>query len=205
MTRANPPEPTEPNPDRKRAQGDLTINGRAYRRGEGTFEQLHSKLEPFLRQEFRKRRPLPKGVTADDLVQMTLLRIWKSFDQFRDDDTTSLSKWATTIAASVCAEVGRKKIPAQMPESGSDERDPGAGPVTEVVRRDFAEQIENCFEAMTVEQELVFRMHVLDEIPLNKIAAQLGEPEGTVRARFFRGKEKLAHAVNRLGDPPSRY
>ncbi|MBK8095861.1 MAG: sigma-70 family RNA polymerase sigma factor [Planctomycetes bacterium] len=196
------PENSNAGAPRPRAQGELTSDGRRYRRGEGTFEQLHAKLEPFLRQEFRKRRPLPKGVTADDLVQLTLLRIWKSFDQFRDDDTTSLSKWVTTIAASVCADAGRRgaRSPAQVPEQGREPAADTRGPGTKAEHGDLASRIEGCFWVLTEQEKTIFRLRVLEDVPLIEIAARLGKPEGTVRNSFFRARQKLAETTRHFRD-----
>lgn len=183
-------------------QGPLTKKARDYRRGKGTFEQLHELLAPFLQQELRKRRPLPRGVDADDLLQMTLLRIWKSFHQFRDDDTTRLSKWATTIAASVCAEAGRKsaKALAQLAEEQLGPSDDTHGPSTRAEIRDLASKIEGCFSVLTEDEETIFRLRVLEDVALIDIAARLGKPDGTVRSSFFRATQKLAQATRHIKD-----
>lgn len=193
-------DPKESSP--RRAQGELTLDGRRYWRGEATFDPLAARLSPFLRQEFRKKKPLPKGCSVDDLVQLTMLKIWKSFDQFRDDDTTSLSKWATTVAHSVLTDAARKKVHVQAPaESDPDAgaREEGPGPRTRALVKDLAGRVEQCFVVLSVEEEQVFRMHILEDIQHKEIASRLGCSEGTSRSHLSRGLAKLAAEVRNRG------
>lgn len=190
-----------------RKQGDLTSAARAMKAGRSSFDALQDRLYPFLVNAIRKQGRLPAGYEIDDLVQLTVLRIWQSFDQFRDEDGTSMSAWAKTIAVNLCAEIGRKKsnnLVRQQPKTGDETTpvDPAAdtvGPATRANRRDVALRIEGCLHELSEAERKVFQRHVIDDIQLKDVAAELGMPDATVRSHFRRGREKVAAAVARLG------
>jgi RNA polymerase sigma factor (sigma-70 family) len=175
--------------------------------GRSSFDALQHRLHPFLVNAIRKLGRLPSGYEIEDLVQLTVLRIWQSFDQFRDEDGTSMSAWAQTIAVNLCAEVGRKKsnnLVRQQPKTGDETTpvDPAAdtvGSATRANRRDVALRIEGCLDVLSDVERKVFQRHVIDDIQLKDVAAELGLKDVTVRSHWKRGREKVAAAVARLG------
>lgn len=201
------PDGNEPDRKKKHEEGDLTAAARAMKSGRSSFDALQYRLQPFLVNAIRKMGRLPSGYEIDDIVQLAVLRVWQSFDQFQDEDGTSMSAWARTIAINLCAEVGRKKSNAflrQQPKVGDETTpiDPAAdtvGPQTRALRRDLALQIEGCLDVLSDVERTVFRRHVIDDVQLKDIAIELGLKDVTVRSHWKRGREKVAAAVAKLG------
>lgn len=201
------PDGNEPDRKKKHREGDLTAAARAMKSGRSSFDALQHRLQPFLVNAIRKMGRLPSGYEIDDVVQLTVLRVWQNFDQFHDEDGTSMSAWARTIATNLCAEIGRKKsnnLLRQQPKVG-DETTPvdaaadTVGPQTRAQRRDLALQIEGCLDVLSDVERQVFRRHVIDDVQLKDVAAELGLKDVTVRSHWKRGREKVAAAVARLG------
>jgi RNA polymerase sigma-70 factor (ECF subfamily) len=141
---------------------------------------------------------------ADDAVQETFLRAYRTFDSFRPG--TNARAWLFTILYSVCAnEHARNRVRRWVP---LDET-PESHLLRESERRDDPRDFEpNDSEAERELSELPepFRSAVtlvdLDELSYLEAAVALGCPVGTLRSRLARGRralaKKLAHLAPRL-------
>ncbi|NOL45260.1 RNA polymerase sigma factor [Kribbella sandramycini] len=58
------------------------------------------------------------------------------------------------------------------------------------------------FRQLPAAQREALVLHHLADLPVREISAQLGVPEGTVKARLARGRERLAGLMDELADEP---
>ncbi len=140
-------------------------------------------------------RLLGDGALADDAVQETFLRAWRSADRF-DAGLGSLRGWLFTILRNVVIDLSRAR--ACRPPVGTAP--------AEVAVDD--EAIEACLRSWLVEEalarlsadhrEVIVRTYFAG-VPAGEVAAALGVPVGTVRSRLFYGLKALRLTLDELG------
>lgn len=204
-----PKKATNP-PKSSRPPGTLTHIAKEIRRQSGsyTFDQLVERVTPWLRSTFRAK-DLPRNLPADDLIQETLLRVFRNFDKFRDEDGSHLRPWISEIARNVAAEFGRKKSARANASIGEEEGDvavpaaAGSGPGTVIAERDYGQRVRDlvgkCLDELSEVQQEVWKKSVLQGMSHVQIAQELGSPEATVRSHFRRANIQLSKAVTKLG------
>ena len=142
---------------------------------------------------------------AEDLVQDTLLRAWRSFDTF---DGHYPRAWLLTILRHAHINGHRRGRPGLLrdPDDTADHHAVQASPSAE----DTA--LANTFDA-TVDAALtalpdVFRQVVVlvdvDELSYAEAARLLDVPEGTVMSRLHRGRTKIREQLAAAGLAPRR-
>lgn len=193
-----------------RPAGTLTHIAKEVQRqtGKYTFDQLIERVTPWLRATFRNK-DLPRNLPAEDLIQETLLRVFRNFDKFRDEDGSHLRPWISEIARNVAAEFGRKKSAranASIGEEDGDVAEPaasGSGPGTVIADRDYGQRVRDligkCLDDLTEVQQQVWRRSVLLGMSHVQIAEELAIKEPTVRSHFRRANLQLSKAVTKLG------
>lgn len=131
---------------------------------------------------------------ADDVVQETLLRAWRT-PKILEDPATARS-WMLTVARHLVID-----------ESRSARRRHEIG-VAETPEREVADATDTLFEAMLIEEALVelsveHRAVIVRAYyggrPVAVIAEELGIPEGTVKSRLHYGLRALRLALQEKG------
>ncbi len=133
---------------------------------------------------------------AEDLVQETFLRAWKSLDSLRDDK--AVKSWLITI---VRREYARQFERAQLPMSDVEdlgvlpERNPEYDTSTEafVLRRALAQLPDDYREPLVLQ--------IIGGYSSEEIAEQLGIKPGAVMTRLFRARQKLREMLGGDIDP----
>jgi RNA polymerase sigma-70 factor (ECF subfamily) len=165
------------------------------------FERLALPLAPSLRAA--ARRWFRDGAAADDAVQETFLRAYRTFASFRSG--TNARAWLFTILYSVCANEHARVRVRRHEEITEDSR--------EFAARDdgFLEGLRFPRERAELARELAalpdaYRDAIaavdLDGLSYEEAAESLACPVGTLRSRLSRGRralaQKLAHLAPRL-------
>lgn len=135
------------------------------------------------------RRLASDPAAAEDLVQGTLLRAWRSFDQFQAG--TNARAWLFRILFNVFYAQGRKvrSAPVLVPLSsrGRDaERESG----TPVVLHDAA-AVSRALDELSSEHRSVLLLVVVEGFTCRETAEILSLPIGTVMSRLSRARQAL--------------
>jgi len=130
------------------------------------------------------------GADARDLVQDTLERAMKGFAALAP--STNARAWLFTIMHNAFIDRCRRR--AAEPRGPSiDEVDVAAAPPAEppAWTRVTAEQLAAAIAALDEDFRAVYRLHAIDGLAYQEIAARLGIPMSTVGTRLARARRKL--------------
>ncbi len=160
------------------------------------FEALFREFGPRIRAYLLKLTR--DGQAAEDLLQETMLAIWRKAEQF-DPARGQASAWIFTIARNIWIDAWRKqKRPAFDPD------DPALVPAAEPEASDVLEQKRNgaalheALKTLPEEQIELIRLSFFDEASHSTIAARLGLPIGTVKSRIRLAFGRLRAALEEL-------
>lgn len=148
---------------------------------------------------------------AEDLVQETFLRAYRSWDQYTPG--TRCKSWLFTICRNVFLrqrERGQRHEEILQEEMGKGPGEGSAAPsvVNPVWLSTMGSDPEGSFFDSIVDEEVLraigdlpeeYRTAVvlsdLEGLPYNEIAEAMGVPVGTVKSRLFRGRRRLQEAL----------
>lgn len=139
--------------------------------------------------------------TADDLVQDTLERMVKRFDQFRAG--SNLRAWAFTILHNVRCDAYRRAARRGIEvavENVPDRLSTRAEQADQLHLRDF----KRAFERLSEPHRQVLLLGGVEGMNYEQIAAILGIEIGTVKSRMARARESLRAEQLTLGRPTPR-
>lgn len=138
------------------------------------------------------RRLSPSAADADDLVQGTYLRAFRSWRGLRQPG--ACRAWLFQIARNL--HLDRQRSDMQRPELRlvEDESDPEPRPLVrpEWVERLAARDLEKALERLPAEQREAVLLCDLWGFRYEEIAAITASPVGTIRSRIARGRARLA-------------
>jgi RNA polymerase sigma-70 factor (ECF subfamily) len=163
----------------------------AYAGGDSrAFAALFEKWAPRIHGFFL--RALGQVQTADDLLQVTFLKVHRARGEFRPD--LSLRAWLFSIAAHALQDElrRRKRAPIAAPEQ--QERMAETVPELEsssVESREQIGQLRAAIQELPQSQRTVLHLHRIEQMSFAQIAAVLGTTEGAVKLRAFRAYESL--------------
>jgi len=173
------------------ADGDRTLAERMRRRDprafEDFFERFANPLLAYLEGMVRDR------ALAEDLLQETLLSIWRSLDRYEERGAFRAWVYRTATNAAL-SELRRRRYASTEPIDGDrlEHADPRApDPAAQQVTGARVTAIERAVDRLDDEHRTVLLLRVRNECSLREIAGILGIPEGTVKSR-------LHHAVRRV-------
>ena len=128
---------------------------------------------------------------AEDAVSETFLKAYKARDSFREE--SSEKTWLTSIAVNTCKDylrtawfrrVDRRITPDDLKEPAAETRFPD-----DTVTRQIL--------ALPKKHREVILLRFYQEMDIRDIAILLKIPEGTVKSRLSRAKEKLCQTLER--------
>ena len=181
-----------PPPDSMAAQ----IVAIATRADMAAFEALFRDFGPRVRAYLLKLTR--DSQAAEDLMQETMLAIWRKAGQF-DPSRGQASAWVFTIARNIWIDAWRKqKRPTFDPD------DPALVPAAEPEASDMMElkqsgaALHEALKTLPAEQVELIRLSFFDEASHSTIAAQTGLPIGTVKSRIRLAFGRLRTALEEL-------
>ena len=173
----------------QRAAVGQASNGHDIRRSGREVHRQISALLPDLRgfARFLTR----DAVTADDLVQDTLVRALAAIDQFQPD--TNLKAWLFTIQRNAFYEQARRR---RRESQVMSERlpDPDSTAPNAALRGEVADLQRMLFKLPPLLREALVLVGA-QELSYEQAATICGVPVGTIKARVSRARNQLARAL----------
>lgn len=168
------------------------------RAGGSTFERL---VLPEIDLLFRVARSLTRTTAdAEDLVQETLLRSFRSIDSF---DGRYPRAWLLTIMRNTNINMGRKKRPGLLTDPDStqytDLLSDNDTPESQHIDATFDATIDEAFAALSSDFRQVVDLVDLHGLAYKEAAEVLGIPVGTVMSRLHRARRSIRNTVSVKG------
>ncbi len=138
---------------------------------------------------------------AQDAVQDTLIRAWRSLPGLRDPAT--FDHWLHSLVAHACIDLVRKRrrrvVEVELTPLHFTEALDHAG---EVANRDF---LDRALARLEPEARAVVVLHFYLDLPLPRVARMLGIPNGTAKSRLHRslGVLRSSMAVDEVTSAPA--
>jgi RNA polymerase sigma-70 factor (ECF subfamily) len=138
---------------------------------------------------------------AEDLAQEVFVKLFLALP--RIDTRQALAPYLFRIAHNHCLDWLRTKKPQTQPltRDSDDEKPPlqlpdtRATPEEQALHGEVLEAVEKALEVVPPRYRSVLVMRHVEEMSYEEIAAALGLPLGTVKARIHRGREKLQQVL----------
>jgi len=177
----------------KAAPLESSLMARVKNQEEGAFQELFTQFQERI---YRTAlRILKEKQFAEDALQETFLKVYRSAPTFRGDST--LGTWMNRIAVNASLEILRRNKKHQQGNNLdiSSERalaDPRQlSPYDFLKKREVGERVSVGLEKLGEKHKEVIYKHDLEGYTIREIAAQLNVAEGTVKSRLFYGRELL--------------
>jgi RNA polymerase sigma-70 factor, ECF subfamily len=161
----------------------------------GAMRQLVRQFTPLVRSIARR---IGAGDAApEDLVQETMVRLWRSADRFdpaRGSETTFVASVARNAAIDLTRrQAARPSVPVADPgdvaPAPSGAAEPVANPVAEQVT--VRVTVRNALAKLPAAQRELIRLAYFEQLTQPEIAERLGIPLGTVKSRTFQAMGTL--------------
>jgi RNA polymerase sigma-70 factor (ECF subfamily) len=139
---------------------------------------------------------------AQDAVQETLIRAWRSLPGLRDPAT--LDHWLHSLVAHACIDLGRKRRRRVIEvELASIHDGPTLDGAATIADRD---QLDRVLARLEPEARAVVVLHFYLDLPLPRVADMLGIPIGTAKSRLHRslGAMRSALAIEEVASAQQR-
>lgn len=142
-------------------------------------------------------RLLGDRAAAEDIVQETLIRVWRHPDALTNG-RGSARGWLLTVTRNLCTDRIRARAarPAEVPEN----------PLTPPVQRDHADRVATsvtilrALDALSEDHRTVLAQLYLSGRSLAETAAALGIPPGTVKSRSYYALRALRERLVEAGE-----
>ena len=149
--------------------------------------QLVRTFSPLIHDIARRHRST--GSSGDDLVQETMMRLWRSAGRF-DPDRGNETGFVAAVARNAAIDMSRRRatrtsIPLAEPEElVPPVASPSDGVVTSVT-------VRGALATLPPAQRDLLRLAYFDHLTQPEIAERLGIPVGTVKSRTFQALRAL--------------
>lgn len=171
-------------------QGATTSLGVRHATGQdGAIADVYAALSPMVLGYLRRFVPHDE---AEDVLQRVFYEVWRHKDRY--DPSRSLGAWVLGIANKRAIDHLRRRRRTAVPVeelygiAGEDGRELAD-------RYARASEVRDALSLLPDEQREVLRLAYFSDCTQAQIAAQLGIPLGTVKARTFRGLRRLGRLL----------
>lgn len=133
---------------------------------------------------------------AEDVVQETMIRAWRSMDQL-DPEAPSLLPWLATVARRIVIDDRRRRgaRPAESGEAGLETLQSADG-VEDLLRNVL---VTEALASLSPAHREVLGATILSDRTVNQAAEVLGIPVGTVKSRVYYAVRALRVALEERG------
>lgn len=141
---------------------------------------------------------------AEELVNDTMVAVWKAASQFRSQ--SKVSTWVFAIAHNKALNEMRRKHPVVLDiEDAAEVADPDEGPEGAVRRGDVAERVRSALQQLSPEHRAVVQLSFYEGFSYQEIAQLVQSPISTVKTRMFYARKKLQELLGKeaiIGEAP---
>jgi RNA polymerase sigma factor (sigma-70 family) len=131
------------------------------------------------------------GHDAEDLVQESYLRAFRSFDSFQGYDGKA---WLLTVVRNTCFTWLKKKggqTAVEFDEAVHSPAEESANTESVLLNQAALGSLNNCLEALPLEYREAIVLRELEEMSYKEISQVARVPVGTVMSRLARGRKRL--------------
>ena len=121
---------------------------------------------------------------AEDMAQNALIRAWRNQHKLLDENRKK--EWISQIARNEALREREKRIPDPV-----EDPDLGAEEDKELLALVEETGVWDALQALSDEDRQLLTLRYEGDLTQSAIAEQLGIPEGTVKVRLYRAREKL--------------
>lgn len=183
------------------AQVSVDSSGRA-------FERLVRKYQSPVRRFFLNQTA-GDTMLSDDLAQETFIKVYVNISSFRQ--LSSFKTWLFKVAYNVWQDYVRSNKPtlSLITESPAEGENKGTKSIDSVVYdsgsgagTDSSEaslDLNSAMKILTENERTCVTLALIEDLPMEKVAAITGIPVGTVKSHIHRGKHKLAEYLKQNG------
>jgi len=130
---------------------------------------------------------------ADDLLQETLIRVWRGLHSY--DDRKRFGSWLFTIAHHVTVDHLRRQARASCEVGDAPEAAAAADPSSELLADELGRLLANAVAKLPEKQRRVFLLRQHGTLKFREIAELTDEPLSTVLGHMSYATEKLQRIV----------
>ncbi len=136
--------------------------------------------------------------SAADATQEAFIAAFRRLTQFRDG---SFRAWLSRIAVNACYDEMRRRqrrpaISIDQIEVGAHLISPLESPEGAAQRAELSRAIQDCLEALPVDQRAVVTLCDVQEFDYSQVAAITGQALGTVKSRLSRARARLRDCLS---------
>ena len=139
---------------------------------------------------------------AEDALQETMLRAFRSFSNFRRN--AKIQTWLRKIAVNVCIDMTRKRKNIlsidELTEEGSEQKDSSPGPYEQLERAERMRILSEALDEMKPEARNLILLRDVQGISYEEIADILDQPVGTVKSGLNRARHSLQKKLSLHAD-----
>jgi RNA polymerase sigma-70 factor (ECF subfamily) len=164
----------------------------------GAFERLFARLAPRVHGFFL--RSFRDAAVADDLMQVTFMKVHRAREQYRNG--LKVAPWLFAVAARVRLDELRRRL--RLPEDADEEalaRADEEAPRDPPPDTDLRDAVRAALARLPESQRAVIHLHRYEGLTFPEIAQVLGTTAGAVKLRAFRGYETLRKQLEGLLSP----
>lgn len=147
---------------------------------------------------------------AYDLAQESFLKAWRGLETFQFE--SAFSTWLYRLTSNACldflrAQKRRKTVSMTCEDDDGEETqydaaDPAPNPEQAALAAEDREQLALAMSELDDEARGIITLRVINDLSYDQIAEILGIPEGTVKSRLSRAREKLKKKLLQIRNNP---
>lgn len=136
--------------------------------------------------------------SAEDLVQTTWLQCLRSVDKFNGDST--FRAYLYGIARNVLFEHLRRRHRRERLEDliERSQEELGASPLLMLAERQEVVLVGHALRRISIADQVLFQLYCWEKLPASALAAMMDIPEGTVRSKIRKAKERIQAKIAEL-------
>lgn len=158
----------------------------------GAFQQLYRRYFRLISVMIFQK--ISVAADVEDLAQETFLNAWRGLPQLRDP--ARFVPWLVRIARRVISDWRRAAAKRRDENRRVADAPANAGaPEAAIAAAEEQARMLAALRRIPEPYRIALTMHFLEDLTPAQIANRLGEPDGTIRNRIFRGLQKLESAL----------